>query len=48
VLAHNEHFADIIPGKKEFNGREIAEKIFDMPVVEDPLQFKTIYKGMLR
>ena len=46
-LAHDQHFPNIVPGQKEFDGSKIAEKIFDVPVVEHALQLEAIRNGSM-
>ena len=41
-LADYQHFTDIIPGKKEFDGSEVTEQGFYMAVIEYALQLETI------
>src|ERR1700746_3004848 len=44
-LAHNQYFANVIAGQKELDGSEIAEEIFDVPVIKDTLQLETVIDG---
>ena len=36
----DQHFTNIVARKKEFDGGEIAEQIFNVAIVENPLQSK--------
>lgn len=36
--ADHQNFADVIAGEKELDGSEVAEKVFDVPIVEDALE----------
>ena len=47
-LANHQHFTDVVPGEKEFDGSEVAEQGFDMAVVEYALQLETIFSCGLR
>src|SRR5437762_11362404 len=38
LLSDHQHFADVVPREKEFDGREVAKQILDVAIVEDPLQ----------
>ena len=38
ALSHHQNFSDVIAREEEFNRREIAEEIFNVPVMEDSLQ----------
>lgn len=42
LLAHYQHFSDIIPGEEEFDRREIAEQRLDMSVIEHALQAEAV------
>jgi hypothetical protein len=37
LLSNHQHFADIIPGEKEFNRSEIVKEVLDMAVIEHAL-----------
>ena len=38
LLSDHQHFANVVPREKEFDGREVAKQILDVAIVEDPLQ----------
>ena len=40
LLSDHQHFANVVPREKEFDGREVAKQILDVAIVEDPLQGK--------
>ncbi len=40
ALTHYQNFAHIVPRKKKLDRGKVAEKIFDVPVIEYPLQGK--------
>ena len=39
-LADYQHFANVVAGEKELDGREVAKQILDVTIIEDPLQRK--------
>src|SRR5580658_6344974 len=41
-LAHDQHFTNIVAGKKEFDGSEVAEEGLDVAVIEYALQLEAI------
>ena len=41
-LANHEDFPNIVASKKELSGGKVLEQIFNVPVVEDSLQVKTL------
>ena len=38
LLSDHQHFADVVPREKEFDGREVAKQILDVTIIEHPLQ----------
>jgi hypothetical protein len=44
-LADHQHFADVVTGEEEFDGSEIPKQVFDVAVVEYPLQLEAIRDG---
>src|SRR5713101_6143040 len=45
VLSHYQHFADVIAGEEKLDGSEIAEEVFDVPVIEHALQAEAAVDG---
>ena len=40
--ANHQDFADVIPAEKELAGSKVLKQIFDVAVIEDPLQLKSL------
>jgi len=44
-LAHDQHFTNAIAGEKELYGSKVTKQIFDVAIIEDALQLKSVGQG---
>src|SRR5258708_15551939 len=42
VLANHQDFPNVIPAEKELARGKVLEQVFDVPIIEDPLQLKPL------